>query len=250
MTLGNIGPSVILPANHDGNTCLHGDLSRPALLGFVSPRIQPEPFFFRRFPFLSPRSFFYTHQSITSMTIESSSGSLSPSQEPQEDGAYGVHSAWTNDSRNPYNWPLWRKWMNMVISYWVTILVGINATSFTTAAEALSADFNVSNSFFEFSFFAVTSWNATAAIVPLATLPMLETFGFRIGYTVSKHALFHEYKVKLTLIGSLYSVLPFHYTPVRGTELRNTCCLSTFCWCIRWDGSKCCGWHCSKFVFY
>lgn len=123
------------------------------------------------------------------MTVDlpsDSSHSQSPSQRSQEDGAYSIDSAWANDPRNPFNWPLWRKWVTMIISYWVTILVGINATSYTTASEALSTDFNISNSFFEFSFFPVTSWNATAAIVPLATLPMMETFGFRIGYTVCK----------------------------------------------------------------
>lgn len=74
--------------------------------------------------------------------------------------------------------------MTMAISYWVAILVGINATSFTTVTDALSEEFNISNGFFEYSFFAVTSWTAAAAIVPLATLPMMETFGFRIGYLV------------------------------------------------------------------
>ena len=168
--------------------CLHRDLPRPSFYGDASPRIQPETLF-KTPPFTSLTSFYAHQQFLTSMIIESSSGSKTPSQEPQEDGASGVDSAWTNDPRNPYNWPLWRKWMNMLISCWVTVLVGVNATAYTTAAEALSADFNVSNSFFEYSFFAVTSWNATAAIVPLATLPMLETFGFRIGYTVCEHVL-------------------------------------------------------------
>lgn len=114
------------------------------------------------------------------MTVDTSSESQSPDRKLQEDGV----STWDHDPRNPYNWPTWRKWLTMCISYWVTILVGINATSFTTPAETLSAEFNVDNSFFEFSFFAVTSWNFTAAVVPLATLPMMETFGFRVGYTV------------------------------------------------------------------
>lgn len=126
------------------------------------------------------------------MTVDAySQSSQSPVPKIEEDGAHSPDSAWANHPQNPYNWTLWRKWVNMAVSYWVTILVGINATSFTTAAEALSADFNVSNSFFEFSFFAVTSWNATAAIVPLATLPMMETFGFRIGYTVCICILTH-----------------------------------------------------------
>ena len=119
------------------------------------------------------------------MILDSNSASSkSPDPQVQDSGSSSIELTWENDPRNPFNWPLSRKWATMFVSYWVAIVVGINATSFTTAAEGLSHEFNVSNSFFEYSFFAVTSWTATAAIVPLATLPMMETFGFRIGYVV------------------------------------------------------------------
>lgn len=119
------------------------------------------------------------------MILDSNSASSkSPDPRVQDSGSSSMEISWENDPRNPFNWPLSKKWTTMFVSYWVAIVVGINATSFTTAAEGLSHEFNVSNSFFEYSFFAVTSWTATAAIVPLATLPMMETFGFRIGYVV------------------------------------------------------------------
>ena len=119
------------------------------------------------------------------MTIETNpDSSKMPDSRTQDTGSPSIELSWENDPRNPFNWPISRKWTTMAVSYWVAIVVGINATSFTTAAEGLSREFNVSNSLFEYSFFAVTSWTATAAIVPLATLPMMETFGFRIGYVV------------------------------------------------------------------
>lgn len=120
------------------------------------------------------------------MTAESYSSSSQPLdlKEQEVQIASEVEPSYDADPRNPYNWPLWKKWMTMAVAYWVAILVGINATSFTTVTDALSEEFNISNGFFEYSFFAVTSWNAAAAIVPLATLPMMETFGFRIGYLV------------------------------------------------------------------
>lgn len=162
-----------------------------------------------------------------SMTVDTFSESQSPDRKLQEDGV----STWDCDPRNPYNWPTWRKWLTMCISYWVTILVGINATAFTTPAEALSAEFNVDNSFFEFSFFAVTSWNFTAAVVPLATLPMMETFGFRIGYTVCQIAPVTKFRM-LTRPGSVYSVLYLHHSAMCGAKLRNACGHPCLCRCF------------------
>lgn len=188
------------------------------------------------------------------MTVDlrsDSSHSQLSSQKSQKDGTYSTNSVWANDRQNPYNWPLWRKWMTMVISYWVTILVGINATSFTTAAEALSADFNVSNSFFEFSFFAVTSWNATAAIVPLATLPMMDTFGFRIGYTVCIYpTLFSTSGGVLIIPGRLYLIFRLYNPTMCGAELRNAGRLPLSCRGFRRDCPECCRWHCGKSIFY
>lgn len=127
------------------------------------------------------------------MILDSNSASSkSPDPQVQDSGSSSIELSWENDPRNPFNWPLSRKWATMFVSYWVAIMVGINATSFTTAADGLSHEFNVSNSFFEYSFFAVTSWTATAAIVPLATLPMMETFGFRIGYVVCARRLNYD----------------------------------------------------------
>ncbi|KAF9895185.1 hypothetical protein FE257_000087 [Aspergillus nanangensis] len=77
----------------------------------------------------------------------------------------------------------------MLTSCWVTFIVGLNATSITTAAEPISAQFDLAPGIFEYNFFAVTAWNAAAAIVPLATLPLMETYGMQIGY-VTAYILF------------------------------------------------------------
>lgn len=96
---------------------------------------------------------------------------------------------WTDHPHNPFNWPSGKKWMAMLTSCWVTFIVGLNATSITTAAESISEEFNLGNGIFEFNFFAVTAWNAAAAIVPLATLPLMDTYGMRNGYVVSPSIL-------------------------------------------------------------
>lgn len=95
-----------------------------------------------------------------------------------------VDQQWDRDPRNPFNWPLWKKWMVMVISLAVTFFTGMNSTSITTAGEVLSREFSVRSGIFEYNFFVVTAWNAAAALVPLATLPLMETYGMRQGYLV------------------------------------------------------------------
>ncbi|PLB51629.1 MFS multidrug transporter, partial [Aspergillus steynii IBT 23096] len=95
---------------------------------------------------------------------------------------------WADHPHNPFNWPSGKKWMAMLTSCWVTFIVGLNATSITTAAESISEEFNLGNGF-EYNFFAVTAWNAAAAVVPLATLPLMDTYGMRNGY-VAAYILF------------------------------------------------------------
>ncbi|THD00114.1 hypothetical protein EYZ11_000439 [Aspergillus tanneri] len=96
---------------------------------------------------------------------------------------------WAYHPHNPFNWPRGKKWMAMLTSCWVTFIVGLNATSMTTAAESISTEFNLSNGTFEYNFFAVTAWNAAAAFVPLVTLPLMDTYGMRYGY-VAAYILF------------------------------------------------------------
>ncbi|KAE8167414.1 MFS multidrug transporter [Aspergillus tamarii] len=92
---------------------------------------------------------------------------------------------WEHHPHNPFNWPRWKKWMSMLTSCWVTFIVGLNATSITTAADAISSEFHLANGIFEYNFFAVTAWNAAAAFVPLATLPLMETYGMKFGFLVA-----------------------------------------------------------------
>ena len=92
--------------------------------------------------------------------------------------------AWDQDRQNPFNWAEWKKWLVMVTSLITTFVAGMNATAITTAGAVISEEFNLSDSYFEYNFFAVTGWNAAAAFVPLVTLPVMETYGMRIGYLV------------------------------------------------------------------
>lgn len=92
---------------------------------------------------------------------------------------------WDNSSHNPFNWPAWKKWTTMATACWVTFIVGLNATAITTASEEITAEFNLGTGIFEKAFLPVTAWNAAAALVPLLTLPLMDTYGVRYGYVVS-----------------------------------------------------------------
>ena len=92
---------------------------------------------------------------------------------------------WDNSSHNPFNWPAWKKWTTMGTALWVTFIVGLNATGITTASQEITAEFKLSTGIFETAFLPVTAWNGAAALVPLVTLPLMDTYGVRYGYVVS-----------------------------------------------------------------
>ncbi|TQW00250.1 MFS multidrug transporter [Cordyceps javanica] len=94
----------------------------------------------------------------------------------------GPSPEWDAHHGNPYSWSNGKKWTVMWTACIVTFIVGLNATSITTASDIISAEFDLGNSSVEYNFFAVTAWNAAAALVPLVTLPLMDTYGVRWGY--------------------------------------------------------------------
>ncbi|KAM3559586.1 hypothetical protein ARSEF4850_004067 [Beauveria asiatica] len=96
---------------------------------------------------------------------------------------------WAQHPGNPYTWPARKKWTVVLTASLVTFVVGLNATSITTAAEVISDEFDLANDMFEYNFLSVTAWNAAAAFIPLATLPLMDTYGVRSVY-LTCHVLF------------------------------------------------------------
>ncbi|KAK8245122.1 multidrug transporter [Phyllosticta capitalensis] len=92
--------------------------------------------------------------------------------------------AWHDDPRNPYNWSFGKKWRVTILSCFITFLVGLNGTAMTAASDDINAQFDVSDEHFPNSFWPVFSWTLSAGIVPLAILPLMETFGVRKAYLV------------------------------------------------------------------
>lgn len=65
-----------------------------------------------------------------------------------------------------------------------TLIVGLNATAMTSAAQEINARFGVSDLRFPNSYWPVVSWTVGAALAPMIVLPIMEDFGMRIGYLV------------------------------------------------------------------
>lgn len=141
---------------------------------------------------------------------------------------------WAQHPSNPFNWSLWQKWTTMGVACWVTFIVGLNATSITTASTPISSKFHLSNSALDVSFLPSTAWNAAAAVAPLVTLPLMDTYGVRAGYVVSLTYMFDPVYADIYLYVSaldlLYFILHLPHTTSFSRKLRNPCGLSRVCW--------------------
>lgn len=96
----------------------------------------------------------------------------------------GSRPPWAENTRNPFNWSLKRKWFITLLAAWVSFSVGLNATSILSAASALGQEFGFSDDNFPTSYWTVTSWTMGAAIGPMIGMPLLEEFGVRKGYLI------------------------------------------------------------------
>ncbi|CAG8927005.1 unnamed protein product [Penicillium salamii] len=93
------------------------------------------------------------------------------------------------DPANPYNWLPRRKWTLTVMSGIITFLAMMNGTMITVAHDAISQDFNVSDSTFPNSYWPVTSWTVGGGLFALFILPLMEDFGVRWAFLGSYAAL-------------------------------------------------------------
>lgn len=81
------------------------------------------------------------------------------------------------------------KWLTVTTACLVCFVVGINATAISTSTEEIDQRFNIQDTIFPYSYFVITAWNASAGIVPLFVLPLIEDFGLRRIY-LAAYALF------------------------------------------------------------
>lgn len=118
---------------------------------------------------------------------ENAAASSSDTSKSSTPSTEGENPEWNdpNDPENPYNFSESRKWLVFLTACFVCFAVGINATAITSVVQEIDTRFNINDERFEYSYFAVTSWNVGAAVVPLFVLPLMENLGTRKIYLVS-----------------------------------------------------------------
>ncbi|KAE8840979.1 hypothetical protein PTNB85_04378 [Pyrenophora teres f. teres] len=87
-----------------------------------------------------------------------------------------------SDPANPFNFSLSKKWRTTLLACFMTFVVQVSGTMFTSAAEQINASFNVSDEKFPHSYWPVLSWNLGGAAAPMLGLPLMENFGVRWSY--------------------------------------------------------------------
>ncbi|KKA29471.1 hypothetical protein TD95_003408 [Thielaviopsis punctulata] len=90
-----------------------------------------------------------------------------------------------DDPKDPFNWPLWKKWMATGLGLFATLISLINGSIITVAHEAINDAFGISDTHFPHSYWPVTSWGVGGALFSLVVLPVMEDFGIRTVFLVT-----------------------------------------------------------------
>jgi hypothetical protein len=121
------------------------------------------------------------------------------------------------NTHNPFNWPAAKKWRVTLLASFMTLVIQMNGTMMTSAAEQINESFYVSDEKFPHSYWPVLSWNLGGAAAPLLGLPLMENLGVRKTYMVSPRISFVVFCADD--IGNLRRFDNLHCPPGRGTEL-------------------------------
>ncbi|PYH97624.1 putative MFS multidrug transporter [Aspergillus ellipticus CBS 707.79] len=84
-----------------------------------------------------------------------------------------------DDPRDPFNWPLWKKWWATGLGLLASFICSMNGTIISVAHQAIGEEFRISDATFPNSYWLTTSWGLGAALCPLFLFPIMEDFGVR-----------------------------------------------------------------------
>ncbi|MCJ1314033.1 hypothetical protein MMC25_007713, partial [Agyrium rufum] len=83
------------------------------------------------------------------------------------------------DPRDPFNWPLRKKWRVVGFGLLASFICSLNGTILLVAHTAIADEFNISDAPFPHSYWMNTSWGVGAALFPLILFPIMEDLGVR-----------------------------------------------------------------------
>lgn len=84
-----------------------------------------------------------------------------------------------DDTRDPYNWPLWKKWWAIGLGLLASFFCSMNGTILLVAHKAIAEEFDISDEAFPHTYWMTTSWGVGAALFPLILFPIMEDLGIR-----------------------------------------------------------------------
>ncbi|KAK2597322.1 hypothetical protein QQS21_006096 [Conoideocrella luteorostrata] len=84
-----------------------------------------------------------------------------------------------DDPRDPFNWPLWKKWWAVGLGLIASFTCSMNGTILSVAHAAIAEEFGISDSIFPNPYWMTTSWGVGAALFPLILFPAMEDLGVR-----------------------------------------------------------------------
>jgi len=84
-----------------------------------------------------------------------------------------------DDPRDPFNWPLRKKWLAIGLGLFASFISSMNGTIISVAHNAINEEFHVSDARFPHSYWPITSWGVGGALFPLVLFPVMEDFGVR-----------------------------------------------------------------------
>ncbi|KAH8676426.1 major facilitator superfamily domain-containing protein [Tricladium varicosporioides] len=83
------------------------------------------------------------------------------------------------DPRDPFNWPLRKKWWAVGLGLLASFICSMNGTILLVAHKAITEEFEISDVTFPHSYWITTSWGVGAALFPLILFPAMEDLGVR-----------------------------------------------------------------------
>lgn len=90
-----------------------------------------------------------------------------------------------DDPRDPFNWPLRKKWWAIGLGLSASFVSSMNGTIISVAHKAINEEFHISNATFPNSYWPITSWGIGGALFPLVLFPVMEDFGIRTVFLVT-----------------------------------------------------------------
>jgi hypothetical protein len=114
----------------------------------------------------------------------------------------------SEDPANPMNWPAWKKWMNIAIVSWITLITPLASSMFAPGVPQVLKDFHSNSA--TLATFVVSVYLLGFAFGPMVIAPLCEIYG-RLPLYFSCNVLFVIFSVACALSTNLNMLIGFRF---------------------------------------